>query len=624
MEERSQSGDTDKQSEPDFKSLHDQIKDSTDKNRNFFFAYLALMIYVQATVFSTTDKMLLLSFEGIKLPLIDLMFPLLGFYWVIPIFVLALHFNLLQNLESHHYKLMQWRYAFPGMQVPRSRIHAFLFDFAVLEQGSVLGRLLRAISAVLYLYLGPLTLALVLWRMTDYQDPWLTGWHTLAFLFNCWLVARTRRGFRANAAAKSENVALGVGVSNPNAVDSSTSVSANGALSVATQPIRRWPRWGYRAMVTLCIGLVLAEAGLGIVVATLSSEHFLKLFSSSEAFGLTEQPSLAERVLKLVSPQIHIDPNDTVYEPNETKLKTLAALAGQSNWVKWFDDYGTGLDLRGRSLRGAQLSRQLLPKTLMQGTQLERANFDDEQLQEAIFYGARLQGTSFNRAQLQGASFLRAQLQGADFFSAQLHGASFVEAQLQGADFIYAQLQGAVFLRAQLQGADFTEADFTGANLDNSQLQGAIGITSNTPVLGKGPGNTSLNPIDWAQLQQLADTIPDKTRKRNYLERLALAQKAKPLLKKDLPVANSQAVPGLWAKYFCQTQDQESADSAQAGVQVIFKNLQIMQIMQAVFKFDQKEVTNEFSRLLCTKSECQPLRDKLRKQNALTCPCKIP
>jgi len=189
-----QSGDTDKQPEPDFKPLHDQITDSTDKNRNFFFAYLALMIYVLATVFSTTDKMLLLSFEGIKLPLIDLMFPLLGFYWVIPIFVLALHFNLLQNLESHHYKLMQWRYAFPGAQVPRSRIHAFLFDFAALEQGSVLGRLLRAISAVLFLYLGPLTLALVLWRMTDYQDPWLTGWHTLAFLFICWLVARTRRG----------------------------------------------------------------------------------------------------------------------------------------------------------------------------------------------------------------------------------------------------------------------------------------------------------------------------------------------------------------------------------------------------------------------------------------------
>jgi hypothetical protein len=51
--------------------VHNQAKESSANNRRFFFAYLALMVFVQSMLISTTDKMLL-SFKGVKLPLIEL------------------------------------------------------------------------------------------------------------------------------------------------------------------------------------------------------------------------------------------------------------------------------------------------------------------------------------------------------------------------------------------------------------------------------------------------------------------------------------------------------------------------------------------------------------------------
>ncbi len=302
-----------------FKHLHSQVKESSDNNRQFFFAYLALMVFVQSMVIATTDKMLLLSHEGIKLPIIDLMVPLLGFYWVVPFFVLALHFNFLHNLDSHHYKLMQWRYAFPNACVPRSQVHAFLFDFAVLERDTSMATILHAINAFLCLYLGPVTLALVLWRMTDYQDAGLTSLHTVVFLINCMLVWKTSRGFRANASAPPENMQRCEGAAlqtaHPTILPSKTMY--NGQVS--------WARWLLRGLILLCMLFVLTQAALGIAIAKLPSEQFGRWFG---AMPSTRPVTLGGHVLEMMLPRLNIDPSDIIFEVNEGKMKTLAELAG--------------------------------------------------------------------------------------------------------------------------------------------------------------------------------------------------------------------------------------------------------------------------------------------------------
>lgn len=157
--------------------------------------------------------------------------------------------------------------------------------------------------------------------------------------------------------------------------------------------------------------------------------------------------------------------------------------------------------LRGRDLRGAVLIRVDLRRADFTGARLEGADLseanltgalfgcagetaaddglggepatDCAQLQGASLNLARLQGASLNGAQLQGASFVYAGLQGASLRGAQLQGASLITARLQGASLHGAWLQGAWLLAAQLQGALLTGAQLQGASLDLAHLQGA-------------------------------------------------------------------------------------------------------------------------------------------------------
>lgn len=131
--------------------LADLVKESTEKNRQFFALYIGLLTYVLLMVAGTTDLMLLVPTQGIKLPLIDVTLPLIPFYIIAPLFLLAIHFNLLQNLESHHFKLMRWRDSCGDEGVPREEINAFLFDYEWLEQNSKMRTLLRFSSRILIL-----------------------------------------------------------------------------------------------------------------------------------------------------------------------------------------------------------------------------------------------------------------------------------------------------------------------------------------------------------------------------------------------------------------------------------------------------------------------------------------
>src|SRR5262249_33371225 len=127
-----------------------------------------------------------------------------------------------------------------------------------------------------------------------------------------------------------------------------------------------------------------------------------------------------------------------------------------------------GTDLRKADFYGAQLEGASLYYAELQGASLASAH-----LQGALFLGAHLEGASLDSAHLEGASLDEAQLQGANLDHAQLQGASLYYAQLQGAILYHVQLQGAILYHVQLQGAALDEAQLQGANLDHAQLQGA-------------------------------------------------------------------------------------------------------------------------------------------------------
>lgn len=439
------------------------VKDSCDKNRQFFAIYLGLWVYVLLMVFATTDQMLLVPTQGIKLPFVDVTLPLLGFYVVAPLFLLAIHFNLLQNLESHHHKLMRWREACGGT-VPRQEIPAFLFDFEWLERDSKMEGLVRFVSRILFLHSGPFALGILMWRFTDYQDITLTSWHLSMFVADSMLVWLTDRAFREN--------------------DQSNRLSSD------------WPSIVGRLMGRFFVLLVLLQ----FVFACwfhFSTDGFVDLWSRFDGRpnGVIDwrnridgrdnsEDWLGSSALKikvntpwlhsLLVPIITIDPNEDAWMPDLKKIETQSTLAGEERADQWWKAFGAGLNLTGRHLRGFSAPDARLPKlNIGKGTDLQGAYLRGAQLQGAKLGGAQLKGANLESAQLQGAFLSNTRLQGANLKSAHLQGAKLDGAQLQGAYLGAAQLQGAMLNVAQLQEANLEVAQLQGAFLAGAQLQGA-------------------------------------------------------------------------------------------------------------------------------------------------------
>lgn len=630
----------------DFKLLNDEVKDSTDKNRQFFFAYVFLLTYILVVVLSTTDKMLLRSVDGIKLPFIELTLPLIGFYWVIPLFVLGLHFNLLHNLNSHHFKLLQWRVAFPGKEVPRSLIHAFLFDFATLDSHGSLAKLVRWTSVVLCFYFGPITLAAVLWKMAKYQSVPITVWHMAAFTFNLYLVSAARKALLKNESAEREPFEHATVVVPTMLTGRAPEATEDGSRnSQASKPQRvsgvaRTLRNSAKLLFAL---VVLAEGGLSIAMSALPSDAYLYCF---QWVPTGYRSSQLMHFANLFVPRLFVNRNEVVFEIDEAEQKTVAASQHQSDWAKWFIRYGNGMDLSGRSLRAAQLPGQNLPRAFfglshledatfadsnLEGadfsqTQMQRMNLSDAVLDEAAFQGADLReadargasmrGTSIQNSDLRGADFelahgpgliiaggraegiklSRAHLEGARIVGIDLTGAYADKVHLEGASVSKLRAWGMVLWQSHLQGARLNGVDFqgalflgsnmAGADFDGSQLQGTSSFNSNWPLLGvEGLTPASLSPTAWQNLLDVASEVPTSARG-DYKQRVKLAETFHPLSAKNFPKIDPDESVKLWLSDACQF----SADPLEDD-NLAMQTVRIKRMLSKVMQDDTQEST---------------------------------
>lgn len=497
------------------------VENSSEKNRNFFIAYLGLLIYVQAIVFSTTDLQLLVFSEGLKLPIIDLTVPLVGFYVVIPVFIIALHFNFLQNLESHHYKLMRWQQAHPDGKVPRSSIYPFLFDYAVLERNGQLLRWVQWANSLLCYNFAPVTLGLLLIRFSDQQDISVTGWHYLAFVFDAYLVWKLRLAIKDNEQAETVHE------------------SSHWLLHC-----RRFCMDSFQQGMRGIFGMfILLETLLTLMIGGTGSDVFVSyvlppIKQISRGF-VNVEGRIYLKPIEWILPRIVINPNETVWKHDVPALETAAKLSGYSDWVKYFNEGGIGFRPVPDSLRLIRLPEQNLPRAQLASKQLQGADLRRTQLQGADLSKAELQGATLFNAQLQGAILFDAQLQGADLRRTQLQGTYLHNAQLQGADLPGAQLQGAYLMDTQLQGADLSWAQLQGADLMRAQLQGAIldktaiqyaiNFANSEVAVFDNMGQSNLfdkNKPNWPDLEKLAETIPSGRMRENYMKKIQQAKKS--------------------------------------------------------------------------------------------------
>ena len=203
---------------------------------------------------------------------------------------------------------------------------------------------------------------------------------------------------------------------------------------------------------TVAVSLLPSE---GLVSYVLPMARKLDEFQRANPF----LPGIASVLL----PRIAIDPSETVWVPDTKALETEARMAGETDWVKYFKQHGSGFRPPTSHLRLAALPRQRLPHAQLRGAKLESANLAQTQLR-----GADLGG-----AQLRGADLGGAQLQGANLHSALLEGATLTAAQLQGAKLIRSGLKQARMNWANLQRADLTDSILLQAELHDANLQGA-------------------------------------------------------------------------------------------------------------------------------------------------------
>ena len=143
--------------------------------------------------------------------------------------------------------------------------------------------------------------------------------------------------------------------------------------------------------------------------------------------------------------------------------------------------------LRGRDLREAVFSRADLRKVDFTGAMLNGASFVEAKLEKAKFdCGSKGDGQDRLRRKLDRrwpddgctwlieASFEKANLSDASLEDALLIGANFYEAKLQGARLSRANLQGAWLHSARLEGATLVGADMRAASLGESNMTGAL------------------------------------------------------------------------------------------------------------------------------------------------------
>lgn len=503
---------------PDAKSLLDAANSASEKTAVLHLAFMALCAYLLVIVFGTTHRDLLIG-KGIKLPIVDVQVPLVGFYATAPFLLVLTHFNLLLQLQTLSRKL----YSIDFTASLRDQLHIFPFTQYLVGRSGPVVRVLLGLMVIITLVLLPLSallaiqvkflayqsvpitwaqrtavwldtgLLFVLWPLIlhpkdDWRDYWgqiitvyIPTWRSqLALLLAaCGLViilfAASREVFMAGVAA---------------------ALLAPIVAGICTRTDQARDTFHIRLFMTLTIFF-------GLLFTILVLIHFSIPVEDDSAFEMLSKIEYVEPLIlagMLLSMLIALFWRVRAPLGSSVLLAVLflVPLLSLSLVV-----YGEGpfastsrlqknpesvlsvylLEQRRISLAQQELTAKPIgPETLALIKQdkwqdalnrIEPLNLEGRSLRGADFSFAMLLGANLQKAQLQGANLLDAKLQGANLVRAELQGTNLISAHLEKANLSFASLRGADLSKARLQGANLCGAKLQGAELQNAELEGA-------------------------------------------------------------------------------------------------------------------------------------------------------
>lgn len=148
------------------KNTHSQTSDNKKNSPSSYFTYALLLLYILSTVISTTDENLLLSNQGLKLPLVGVTVPLIGYYFLSPAIVLFGHLVILRQTSLND--LVKHR---RGKKKSRVESLNTTTDYIIFFS---------------LLLSGPVILFTIIFKLASYQNPFLFVFHVLTFFYACY------------------------------------------------------------------------------------------------------------------------------------------------------------------------------------------------------------------------------------------------------------------------------------------------------------------------------------------------------------------------------------------------------------------------------------------------------
>jgi len=465
--------------------LKKALDDASSQTRNLLISFLLLLFYVFVSAAGTTHRMLFMPDSIIPLPFLSIGLPITAFYFVAPLLILVLHFDLLFNLKKHAEKLSEWE----GKHGDHLTLYPFIFNF--LGKGGekgLIGISLSFISWTLTVLAPLVTLVYIQIRFLPYHSWQTYNWHMPAAMLDMclivlyWTQIKITFGFW-------RKVAQGF------------------VFIMAFTPLFYF---SVKAQIHDAPGNILFEA----------TRKYAFIFKTC-GLEIIDLRGESDKVKVLYPFALNLDLHEKTLLGKEPGDAVKAYYLSKNEEDKAFLKMGERLDLQGRDFRFANLSETTLTKADLRYAKLQGADLIFAKLQGADLSAANLQGADLSRANLQGANLIFANLQGANLISANLQGADLISAKLQRANLSYAELQranlsaaklqgaylsaanlqGAYLISANLQGADFSFAKLQGANLGYAELQGANLISANLQEADLYGAKLQRANLGYAELQ---------------------------------------------------------------------------------------------------------------------------
>lgn|GEM_PF-805580 len=499
------------------------ISESSGVNRGLLLTFMLFEVYMLVTVAATTDRMLLVP-STVNLPLANIDIPIFGFFIIAPLFMIALHFNLLVHLQQHTVKVR----AFLKQQSDSGRkqdvnLPPFMFNYLQqFQPGHLQHRLLFFVLYVMVVLFPAAVLLYAQFKFSKYHSWAMTGWHWAVLLIELYLmrlywpqivgqdqIEKEEETWQAVFEREKRALLL------PLLQIILAALILTGLLLPVNRVLPEEFRICYgltiQLLVFLSFALVVLLERSRLPKSGLLRGLWLLLWQTILLVPLRKGLWKVVRFLvtpfkyflRKVSRKGFIEPEKSVDQRIgnlQGLLPILLAMAATLNFLlilalptinRWdqslfateeiFKLIGPRIVVQEELLVAREPSDTIIQRYLADDKSEEKdwikfyegLDLRDRDLQFANLAGSRLFNVRFRNANLQGANFYRAELQGAKLGQANLQGANFNRANLQGTDFLWANLRGANFRSAELQGKNFSGANLQGTDYSFARLQGA-------------------------------------------------------------------------------------------------------------------------------------------------------